>query len=773
MTTRPIAAIHLAIVAAFVGAFSGGSELPAQELIVEKRDGLTVAVPADEHDLAIPLHQLAKSWRRAIDEGVLSRPLRGYLENPDAARNSKRRVAEHLGVQDDPQAIAAIARDWDEVAETMQKILTNWETWEQGFDAIRFWSRKEAMEQARRNQLNFGDTLLEIKTTSDDYGFRIRPAFLTEPLDLDAAADPKNAHPHRLDFVLNYPLGATDGQIVKQYNDLLNSSVKNTSFGVIGGSAADIYEAAYRRVFEKALERQTVTGDDGAFFRTAISFAFNAARNDQIQPARGRKTLFGWRLRNVAASEWQVPIADLVGRIRNTPAWPAKSDGPAEEATREIALAMVFLSLRNGGASVDAWFQAQEKPLDAEAFSKRLNKGATDEEGGWQTVFRSYCGNLADQFASAFSENARPEQYSTLSSIEEARPRATSGIVEVVHPLGLEEAAGLSAEKISRFLEEFGGKNSSASTIPAFGEKHIQLLSDYGLRSPQRSPEQWRSVLHRMARGGIYKLLVRVWSRADAVNTLRQGIPIPGMTLDAATGEVTVSMNLNWQDSYRISDVGGRESTANEGIEDPSYLIVPLTKEQMDRGARDLAEAIAAPCREHLADMLKQASGKMSSDAEELFFTMSSMVAGEALFRDVIASKDCEWFVMGLSHWLAIRLTDAEFGDGAGRRVFEKRWPPENSHADRDAVNLITWPLVNDREESDSDATHIYFSVLAIEAALEDRDAAFVKQFLEEIRHTLRKRTNMGTVYRAYRKVGGAGNLKKIAQEITVGIGSG
>jgi hypothetical protein len=766
MTTRLIAAIRIAIVGAFSPALPGGADLLGQEHIVEKIDGLTVIVPADEEDLAVPLHKLAKSWRGAIDKGVLSRPLRGYLENPDAARNSKRRVAEHLGVKDDAEAVAAIARDWDEVANIMQKILSNWETWQQSFDTVRFWPRKEVEKQTQRNQRVFDDTLLQINPSSDDYGFRIRPNFLTEPLDLDAAADPKNVRPHRLDFVLDYPLGATDGQIIKRYNDLLNSSVRNTDFGVIGGSAADIYEAAYRRVFEMALERHTVTGDDGAFFRHSISFAFNAARNDQIQPKRGRKMLFGQRLRNVAPHEWKVPIDELVKRIRNTPAWPAESDGPAEQATREVALAMVFLSLKNGGTSVDGWFQAQENPLDAKAFSKRLDKAATDDEGGWETVFRRYCGSLADQFASAFSEKAKPAPHSTLSSIEEARPRAISGIVEVVHPVGIEEAAQLSAEKISRFLNEFAEENSSASPAPAFGEKHIQTLSDHGLRSPQRSPEQWRSVLNRMAKGGIYKLLIRVWSQADAVNSLRQGIPIPGMTLDTATDEVTVTMNLNWQDSYRIPDVADRKSLANKDIEEPSYLIVPLTAEQMDRPAGVLAEAIAGQCREHLTDMLSKAGDKVAGEPEEIFFTMSSMVAGEALFRDVIASKDCEWFVMGLSHWLAIQLTDAEFGDGAGRRVFEKRWPPEKNRANRDAVNLITWPLVNDREESDSDATHIFYSVLAIEAALKNRDAGFVKKLLEEIRHTPRKRANMGTVYRAFKKVGGVGNLKKIAAEI-------
>ena len=764
MTTRIITAIGVALALAI----SCVSTLRAQEVVVENLDGFRLVMPGDEAGYGANMLGLAKAWRKALEKGTLSKPLRGYLENPDAARNSKRRIAEHLGVGEDPKALAAIEKDWDEVAALMQQILTNWKTWEQGFDTFRFWTRKQAEERAQRNQSVFGDTLVQLKPGASEYGFRIRPAFLTEPLDLDAAADPGNVRAHRLDFVLDYPVGTPPGQIVKKYNDLLNNSVKNIEFGLVGGSAADIYEAAYRRVFEQALERQIVTGEEGAFFRSAISFAFNAARNDQIQPARGRKLLFGQRLRNVACHEWETPVDELVGRIRNTPAWPADDDGPAEKATREIALAMVFQSLKNGGPSVDSWFQAQEKPLDARAFSERLDKAASDDAGGWTSVFRNYCGSLADQFGTAFSGQLQPElkPHSILSTIEEARPRAVSGIVEVIHPAGMEEAARLSAEKTSAFLNEHAESHSGSTAAPAFGEKHIGILSDHGLRSPDRSPRQWRSVLNRMARGGIYKLLVRVWSQADAVNTLRQGIPIPGMSLDSTTGEVTVEMNLNWQDSYRIPDVGNRESTANKQIEKPSDLIVPLTAEQMNLPAGVLAEAIAGQCREHLEDMLSQASGRMSGDAEEIFFTMSSMVAGEALFRDVIASKDCEWFVIGLSHWLAIRLTDAEFGDGAGRRVFEKRWPPEKCHADRDAVNLITWPLVNDREESDSDATHIYYSVLAIDAALENRGAAFVKQLVEEICHTPRKHTNMGTVYRAYRAVDG-GNLKKIAQEIT------
>ena len=103
-------------------------------------------------------------------------------------------------------------------------------------------------------------------------------------------------------------------------------------------------------------------------------------------------------------------------------------------------------------------------------------------------------------------------------------------------------------------------------------------------------------------------------------------------------------------------------------------------------------------------------------------------------------------------------------------RVFEHRWPSKVNEPKRGEVDLTRWPgeeaSSEEKEETASEATYAYFATLAMTTALEGKDPAFVKKFLDEIRKTPRKRAHLGTVYQAYNTVGG-GNLKKIAQDAT------
>ncbi len=726
----------------------------AQEPVTKTLDGISVILPADEADLAEPMMKLAKAWRGALRKGKLSNNFRGYLMNPKAAQNTQRRVAKHLGITGD--GVDTIRRDWEQAIKFAERAIAGWEEWESGFDTMRFWTKKEAEQFRQRNHLVFQDTEVEIK--GDEAGFRIRPAFLPEPLVLEALPAPKAVPAHRLDFVLAYAVGSTPGQIVKQYNELLNATVSHPQNGT-AAAAADIYDAMYRYVFERALERRAIKGEAGDFFRKSLSLAYTVARNDQIDPARGRKILFGRRIRRIASQEWRESIEDLAERIRRTPPSPSKADGPAEEATREVALAMVFLSLKHGGPSLDGWIQARKAPLDAKAFSLRLAE-ASDKDRGWERVFRGYCGSLADQFTKMFDIPPTGDSNPTLSEIEQQWPREISGRVEVVHPPELAETARLTAASVDEILTEHSDLGEGIQ-VPQLDEADYLLLRAHGLRPRDQSGAGWSEVYRRSANGGISKLRVRFWFIDDAKAALNAGKNIPGFEKDPLTGDISITHTLGVQRQHQLDT-----DPASANYENPvSSLIIPIPRDKAAILSPEIqAHAITKQCRKQL-DVLFT-SARTGETEEERFFNMALYTTGESLLIELIGSLDREWFVIGFSTWMAIQLTDAKFGSGVGERIFAKKWPPRKNEPDREKVNLTAWKSGSEGESHPLDAARSYFATKAITTAFDDKDAEFVSRFIEEIRKTPRKRTNIKTVYRAYKAVGG-GDLKAIAQDVT------
>ena len=729
------------------------SSAPAQERVTRELDGAKVTLPAEEADLADSLLKFSKVWQDAMQKGVLSKAFRGYLMDPKAAQNTQRRVADHLGISGDEDNL--IRQDWEESVKLAERAINAWVSWEKGFDTIHFWTKAEAEKFRQHDRLVFQDT--EVQVRDDGAGFRMRPGFLPEPIDLDTLPAPEAVAPHRLDFVLAYPIGATPGEITKQYNELLNRTITDQSKGVVAVPAGEIYDEMYRRIFERALERHLVSDAEGRFFRRGLSLAYSAARNDQVEPERGRKQLFGKRLMQIANRESEQSIADLGKRINETSPWPTESDGHPEKATREVALAMVFLSLKNGGNSLDGWIQKQETTLDARAFSDRLAEASSDE--GWESVFRDYCGALADQFIAALSDKTTTELDATLSVIEEAWPRVVSGRVEVIHPLELTETAQLTAERVDALLAGYVESPGDAY-VPKLSADQRQWLSDHGFPIPDEAAESWTEIYQRAALGGISRLRVRLWFIDEAQAALNAGQTIPGFTVDPETQQVTISDTLGVQ---RVYQIGSDTKSAN--FDNPvSSLIVPIPRDEAAiLSPERQALAVENHCRKQLDRLFTMA--RTGENDEERFFLVASYVAGEFLLREVIASRNREWFVIGLSNWIGMQLTDLEFGPGAGRRVFESRWPPEKNEPMRDQIDLMKWESSTDGESGPLDAENAYFATLAIQSALEGKDADFTKHFIEEIQKTPWKRTHLGTVIRAYRTVGG-GDLKRHAQTV-------
>lgn len=735
----------------------------SQERVKQSLDGVTVTLPADEADLAKPLLKLAKAWQVAMlrdNEKSYPAVLRAYILSPKAADNSMRHIANFTGLQNGPDE--DLRRDWDEATQLALKAVDGWKTWQLGFDTMHFWSKTEAEKKAlhQRNHWVFQDTIVQLQ--KNGAGIRIRPSFLQEPIDLEALPDPEKVVAQQLDFVLTYRIGSSRGEIVRQNNDLMNLLLTNPEKGALVRVAAELYEAIFRRVFEKALQRMLVTDNEGDHFRKALSLVFSAANNDTYNPKRGRKWMFGERIRMVAFQEWGESIENLAERMRNTPAWPTKNDGPAEQAVREVALAIVFTSLKDGGSTLDEWIRSQTAPLESKTFSTRLDAASGDPS--WENIFRKHCKLLADQFVTAHTDQTKAKDNPSLSEIEQDWPRAVSGRVKVVHPPELAETAKLTAKKVDAVLSEYSEARDAeqpTTSAPKFSQKHDAILIEHGLRPRKRTAAEWVNIFELIVNDEPPELLVRLWFIDDMMEALEKGSSIPGIKKDETTEEISITSSLGRQRVFHsvLDDETGKDGDT------VSYLIVPIPREKATTLSAELQSfAITKKCRSDL-DKLFQ-STKSGESREEFFFTMAFMVVGETLLRDIIASKDREWFTVGFSNWLAMRITDAEFGDGAGQRAFNERWPAGKNEPDRHQVDLLKWPTPGDREDSPYEATHVYFATLAMQEALIDKDAKFVKRFIDEIPKTPRKRTNMGTVYRAYRNVGG-GNLKNYAQKVS------
>ncbi len=734
----------------------------SQERVKQSADGVTVTLPADEADLAKPLLKLAKAWQVAMlrdDKKSYPAVLRAYILSPKATDNSLRHIAKFTGLHNGPDQ--AIRTDWDEATQLALKAVDGWKTWQLGFDTLNFWNKVEAEHKAQhqRNHWVFQDTIVQLQ--KNGAGIRIRPSFLQEPIDLETLPDPQTVATQQLDFVMTYRIGSSRGEIVRQNNDLMNLLLANPEKGALVRVAAELYEAIFRRVFEKALQRMLVTDNEGDHFRKALSLVFCAANNDTYDPKRGRKWMFGERIRLVASLEWEQSIETLAERMRNTPPWPTKNDGPAEQAVREVALAIIFTSLKNGGSTLDGWIRSQKIPLESQAFATRLDAATGDP--GWKKIFRKHCKLLADQFVTALADQTKTKDHPSLSHIEQNWPRAVSGRVKVIHPPELAATAKLTAEKVAAILAEYAtARDDARDTISAsqFTQKHYAILIEHGLHPRKRSAAEWVNIFELIANDTPPELLVRLWFIDDMKEALKKGLSIPGIEKDESTGEISITSSLGRQ---KVFHTLLEEEMGKDG-DTVSYLIVPVPRDKAATLSAELQSvAIAKKCRSDL-DKLFQ-STKSEYNREEFFFTMAFMVVGESLLRDIIASKDREWFAIGFSHWLAMRITDAQFGDGAGQRAFNQMWPADKNEPDRHQVDLLKWPTPDDREDSPFEATHVYYATRAMQEALIDKDAKFVKRFIDEIRKTPRKRTNMGTVYRAYKNVGG-GNLKSYAQKV-------
>lgn len=728
----------------------------AQDRVTESRDGATVTLPADEADLAKAFLDMATVWKKAFGEAKYTDALREYLTNPKAAENSQRHIAEFLGIEGGPDP--AIRKDWEDVTARRDRTIASWEAWETGFTTMNFWTRAEAEAHRERDHLVFPDTIIQVR--DDGAGFQIWPGFLTFPVDLDALPDPDEVAPLQLDFVLAYSPGTRPGAIARQYHDLLNPAITDGSKGAVIRSAAEIYEDMTREVMEKALARHVVSGASGAFFREGISLGFRGSLNERIDPERSRARLFGERLRSILRRQWQVPLPDLEQRIRDTTPWPADTDGYAEETTREIAMAMMFTSLKNAGPNLNSWIQEQEDPLDAEAFSERLQVATGNES--WEQIFQRYCGRLADQFSAAFAPDEKSDEGEQLSGIELTWPRATAGRVEVVHPPDLAETADLAAIKVDVLLDEWN-EQKPAQHAPKFNDAHLAYLHTHGLEPRARSAEEWQDLFSRLAGSGLASLRIRLWFTEDLVAELEKGNEIPGVEVNRETGDVTITTTLEMQKRLRIDSDGDSETDEGEPL---SSILIPFPREEARILASEYeANVIEKQCREALETLYREI--RTENTEEERFFVLASGVIGETLIRQIIASKDREWFVVGLTNWLAIQLTDEAYGEGAGQRVFAKRWPPIVNDAQRESVDLTRWTSdLTEKESGLDEAAHVYFATRAMSSALEGKDATFVKRFLDEIRKTPRKRAHLGTVYRAYKAVGG-GNLKAHAQKVT------
>lgn len=422
---------------------------------------------------------------------------------------------------------------------------------------------------------------------------------------------------------------------------------------------------------------------------------------------------------------------------------------PADEAD-------LFSSLKSGGDTLDGWLREQDAQFDARAFSDRLAQASG--EGSWENTFRSYCGSLADQFATALGETTEGESDPNLSATEEFWPRIVSGRVEVIHSPALAETARTTAGKIDALLDEYSLASETAN-IPRLSAKHRQWLTDRGFPVPDESAESWTEIYRRAALGGISRLRIRFWFIDEAQAALNAGEAIPGFAVDADTRQVKISHTLGVQ---RVYQVGSDPGSAN--FDNPvSSLIVPFPREKAAVTSSDRQVQFAEEhCRELLDRLFTKA--RAGESPEERFFLVASFVAGEFLLRDVIASENREWFVIGLSHWIAMQLTDLEFGPGAGRRVFESRWPHEKNEPDRARVDLMKWASPTDTREDPLSAQNVYFATLAMHSALEEKETAFLKRWIQEIQKTPYRRTHLGTVVHAYEAVGG-GNLRSHARK--------
>ncbi|MEM7011869.1 MAG: hypothetical protein AAF585_10335 [Verrucomicrobiota bacterium] len=733
--------------------FSAAAGLTQDQPRIERvSDGVRVTLPADEEDLAGPFLKLAKTWRNSIrKEPSPEDTLRSYVMNPQAAVNLMNKIADFVGL-DEPDD--AMREDWKAASAKAERAIECWRAWELGFHDLNLWTRTEAEQFRQRDRFVFGGDVTA-KQVEGRFELYLRPGFLPARVELDSLPESADVKGSQLDFVLSYRPGSTLGEIAKPFEEAIVDALSNPETYVAADPARDIFAAMEWEVCRKSIARHIVTGDDASPFQDAIALAFCASLAERYDPGNGRSEYFGQLIRSAVEEEWGVSRKDLADRLLFMNVRASEDDGSMERNARRAALAMCFLSLENAGDSLNAWLKQPGKPLDFAAFEERLETAAG--ENGFEASFKAKCAGIArllldSDRAARLAEAATEEP--GLSIHERTWPRVVAGRVTVSHPPSLEETVKLAAVKMNEVLTEL--RNERRPKVRPIEDQHLDVLREYGLAPTEEIASRWETVMNAAMLGQLDSVTARVWQGARIEGVLREGGEIPDARYDPETGEFSADGRLS--STYNINELGEVTKEANSAVivVAPTSLAFEPTEKQADEITRSF--------RSLLTGLLEMTDG--ARNEETWFFFAVHEVAEEALVRDVIRSADRRWFCDGIANWLSMRVCDEVFGDSAGRRIFDQAYPAEPHERVRGEVDLLSWPAAEDAESTPNETAHYYFATLAIEKALEGRNAEWIRDFVAKIKETPFKRANMESVYEAYRKQSGGENLQAIAEQV-------
>lgn len=768
--------------------FSYSFEPEPGERIVREVEGLRYEFPeadADIAELVLPKILAFRELRRKqVDEEA--KAFTALFDGDELREALRKQVAHFCGREDASDQFNA---NFDAGLARIDEIAESWRKWSGDVGVARLWAAADAREFQKGELYHFGDMRFSLDGTE----WSLHPPFVTQRLGLTAFEGKlHDFRPLTLDLPIFYKPGASADFVAAE----LEGFLANLPDTMRNSTAQTVARIARYWLFEYVVstELKPLFADDGSVLHDAVTRMFFA---QLIRNAAGEEAFKGVAMKIFGFSppnEDDTVYAEFVDRVEAVDFLgdASKLDPDLRRTTVNLLGALLFEMRAETGSPFRefkaAGVEIPEGGFEVASFLAALNSVAApgDDYRAGIEERKAYliAGTRARLAKLTETAPAAADSKPPGNPDDPDRKSKTFGELTIRFPRDLDAAIDLAGPKIAETIAT--GKEAltkmfdqQAPAVVTFEQADADALLAYGLKGdlevagafvgPANLLANPREIVMRIFEGKT----VEVWYQEDLKEILKAGRTLRNFRYNESDNSVNFSVGFTLETSapdivgnapaieFPIALPSRPGSGIVAGVEAESRAALILEKgewflESYRKADLGFAEQLLGPTMRFLTE-------------HEAVFLVTHEVAEAALVRTVIASPERRWFCDGLANWIAIQELDRRFGEGVGLATFEKIFPAEKFETLEAEIHLAGWRSVEDIQAGrwpvpEHQEAYYFFATRALLTALEDRDAAFLKRWLDEVRETRWNRTNIDTVAGAYRKLTGR-DLIRIAVE--------
>jgi hypothetical protein len=366
--------------------------------------------------------------------------------------------------------------------------------------------------------------------------------------------------------------------------------------------------------------------------------------------------------------------------------------------------------------------------------------------------------------------------------------KAPAGAAKVApaEPLSLQDLQDHRADYLSRMAAAIGLEKATALQ----DECYDAFIDDF------KQMERLSIALQAQVRPMTEIRIFVLWSKDDLMRRLKAGEKVTEFTLDPDGKHVSFNWNWNIGSSSEtpaqlaaLAEERGRRShdyrfkwSVMDGVvniaggfsprqpaqesqakpaEQPTtatplaaYPLV-ITPDQASLPPGKLAAAFAKDLRDFRANN----GSRLPVDNRALLaFLILHETTEIGIVDRYIGSADRRWLCEGVANYTAWRIAHDVGGEALARQVYDLPAQLAQYAGLRSKIDLRKWPAVEDERKEDADTpltkAHYAYATRAVCLMVERQGDDFLPKLFREIGRTLRQKTTMATVAKAYKKLG-------------------